>query len=135
MKKPGQEETWEDLEIFTSKGARISDPKITILGSSTFLFNAAFAHKADITKTPNLILGYSALKRIITFQFTRDPKAEGALTLVHGGGSSSVGSRSFFHYFFLNAKELAGRYQPKKIKVSKIGEVWSIDLNNKLPEK
>ena len=135
MKKKDRQETWDDLEIFTSKGARIRDPKITILENSTFLFNAAFVHKADMTKTTHLIIGYSPLRRTITFQFTSDSQAEGALTIVHREGGSSVGSRSFFNYFFLNVKDLAGRYEPKKIKVPKIGDAWAIDLNNKLPEK
>jgi hypothetical protein len=135
MKKKDRQETWDDLEIFTSKGAKIRDPKITILENSTFLFNAAFVHKADMTKTTHLILGYSPVRRTITFQFTSDPQAEGALTIVHREGGSSVGSRSFFNYFFLNPKDLAGRYEPKKIKVPKVGDVWAIDLNNKLPEK
>jgi hypothetical protein len=88
-----------------------------------------------MTHSTHLILGYSPLRRTITFQFTSDSKAEGALTIVHREGGSSVGSRSFFNYFFLNVKDLAGRYEPKKIKVPRVGDVWAIDLNNKLPEK
>ena len=134
MKKKSEEETWDDLEIFTSKGAKIKDPKVTIVESSSFLFNAAFVHKAAITKKTHVIIGYSPIKRVITFQFISDPKAEGALTIVHRIGGSSVGSRSFFNYFFLDPTELAGRYEPKKGKLPKIGDAWIIDLNNKLPE-
>ena len=94
MKKQSEQESWDDLEVFTAKGAKIKDPKITILETSSFLFNAAFVHKAAITKNTHVIIGYSPMKRAITFQFTSDPKAEGALTLVHRTGGSSVGSRS-----------------------------------------
>ena len=135
MKKQDVEEAWGDLETFTSKGAKIKDPKVTILESSTFLFNAAFVHKADITKYDDVILSYSPQKRTITFQFTKDSHAEGALTVIHRTGGCSVGSKPFFHYFFLDVKELTGRYQPKFVKVPRIGEVWTIDLNNKLPDK
>lgn len=135
MKKKRGQDTWDDLEIFTSKGAKIKDPKVTVLESSTFLFNAAFVHQAAITKSTHVIIGYSPIRRAITFQFTSDSQAEGVLTLVHRTGGSSVGSRSFFNYFFLDPTELAGRYEPKKSKLSKIGDVWVIDLNNKLPEK
>ena len=134
MKKQGEQETWDDLEIFTAKGAKIKDPKVTILESSSFLFNAAFVHKATITKSTHVIIGYSPIKRAIIFQFTSDSKAEGALTLIHRTGGSSVGSRSFFNYFFLDAVELAGRYTPKKGKLPKIGDAWVIHLDNKLPE-
>lgn len=135
MKKKVEKENWDDLEIFTSKGAKIKDPKVTILETSAFLFNAAFVHKAGINKSTHLIAGYHPLKKTITFQFTRDDKADGALTLGPGPGSSTVWSRSFFNYFFLDSKELAGHYEPKKVKIPKIGEVWVIDLNLKLPEK
>jgi hypothetical protein len=131
MKKKNEQDAWGDLEIFTSKGAKIKNPKVTILEGSTFLFNAAFVHKASIKDNTHVILGYSPTKRTITFQFTSDDQAEGALTIV---GGSSAGSRAFFNYFFLDPKELAGRYEPKKIKLPKIGECWAIDLNNKLPE-
>ena len=134
MKKQSEQDTWDDLEVFTAKGAKIKDPKVTILESSSFLFNAAFVHKATITKSTHAIIGYSPIKRAIIFQFTSDPKAEGALTIVHRTGGSSVGSRSFFNYFFLNPVELAGRYTPRKEKIPKIGDAWVIYLSNKLPE-
>lgn len=135
MTKRPEQETWEDLEIFTSKGAKIKDPKVTILESSSFLFNAAFVHKAALTDKSHVILAYSPINRAITFQFTADPKAEGALTIAHRPGGSSLGSRSFFNYFFLNPKELAGRYEPQKNKLPKVGEVWIIELDKKLAEK
>ena len=134
MKKNKKQDAWGDLEIFTSKGARIKNPKVTILEGSTFLFNAAFVHQAGITKVSHVIIGYSPKQNAITFQFTSDSQAEGALTIVHRTGGSSTGSRSFFNYFFLDPKTLAGRYVPKKVKLPKIGDIWIIDLNIKLPE-
>ena len=135
MKKREGQETWEDFERFTSKGAKIKDPKVTILESSTLLFNAAFVHKAEIVDYSHVILGYSPQKKIITFEFTKDSQAKGALTLVHRPGAASVGSKAFFNYFFLDIKALAGRYEPKFFKVPKVGDAWTIDLNNKLPAK
>lgn len=135
IKKQVKEEAWNDLEIFTSKGAKIKDPWVTVTDTSAFHFNAAFVHRATITKSSHVILGYSPIKKSITFQFTSDSQAEGALTLVQRPGGSSVGSRSFFNYYFLNPAELAGRYTPKKIRIPRIGEVWAINLESKLPEK
>jgi hypothetical protein len=135
MKREVKEESWADLEIFTSKGAKIKNPWVTLTDNSAFIFNAAFVHQASITKYTHVILGYSPLKKMVTFQFTSDADAEGALTVVHRPGGASIGSRSFFNYFFLNVAELAGRYVPKRIKLPKIGDVWTIDLDSKLPEK
>jgi hypothetical protein len=135
MKKLAKDETWADLEIFTSKGAKIRNPWVTIADTSAFHFNAAFVHQAAIAKSSHVILAYSPLRKAITFQFTSDSQADGALTLVQRPGGSSVGSRSFFNYYFLSPVDLAGRYVPKKIKIPKIGEVWAINLESKLPEK
>jgi hypothetical protein len=134
MKKV-EKNLWEDFEVFTSKGAKIKNPKITITQNSTFLFNAAFIHTAKIQDKTHLLLGYSPSNNKITFDFTADQKAEGALTIVHRVGAASVGSRSFFNYFFLDSKNLAGSYVPKKIKIPKVGEVWTIDLGSKLALK
>jgi len=130
-----KEETWDDLEVFTSKGAKIRNPWVTITDISAFHFNAAFVHQAAIAKSTHVILGYSPLKKAITFQFTSDPQAEGALTLLQRPGGSSVGSRSFFNYYFLKPADLAGHYVPKKVKVPRVGELWAINLESKLPEK
>ena len=136
MKKADQD-SWADFEVFTSKGAKIKDPKITITDQSTFLFNAAFIHIADFKEKTHVVLGYSPSKRIITFDFTADSKAQGALKIVHKGGAASVGSRSFFNFFFLAGPDsnVPGTYVPKKIKIPRIGDVWHINLNNKLPVK
>ena len=135
MKKREGQNTWEDYEVFTSKGAKIKDPKVTITENSTFLFNAAFVHKADIAKYTRVILGYSPQNKIITFQFTKDTQAKGALTLINRPGSAAVVSNAFFNFYFLNIQDLAGRYVPKILKIPKVGEVWAIDLSSKVPEK
>ncbi len=68
------------------------------------------------------------LKRAITFQFTSDCQAEGALALVQRPGGSSVGSRSFFNYYFLKNEGFTGRYLPRKVKIPRVGELWAIKL-------
>jgi len=124
-------ENWDDLEIFTSKGARIKNPQITILESNSFMFNAAFVHKADISQATHVILGYSEQNNSITFQFTTDSKALGALKLLNRGNGASVGSNSFFNFYFLKNAELVGKYIPRQIKVPRVGDLWVIDLNKK----
>ncbi len=133
--KKAEKDSWADFEVFTSKGAKIKNPKITITDQSVFLFNAAFIHIADLKQKTHVVLGYSASNKIITFDFTADGKAQGALKIVHKGGAASVGSRSFFNFFFLTDPEVPGTYIPKKIKIPRIGEVWHIALDNKQPEK
>ena len=135
MKKEVREESWADFEVFTSKGARIKESWVTITEDSTFLFNAGFVHQANISKSTHVILGYSAIKKTISFQFTSDSQAMGAHTLTNRPGGAYVGSRAFFNYYFLNIHEVAGRYTPKKVKIPKVGEVWAINLDSKLPEK
>lgn len=134
MAKAKGQESWDDIEVFTSKGAKIKDAKITILDSSQILFNGGFCHRASIADMTHVILAYSPQKGSIIFQFTSDAKAEGALKLVQRSGGATVGSRSFFNYFFLNPKDLAGRYEPTKQKLPKIGDAWVINLDAKLPE-
>ena len=124
----------DDVEIFTAKGAKIKDPKVIILPNHHFLFNAAFVHKAEIHKSTHVVLGYSEQSNSIVFQFTSDTKAKGALTLINKNNSSSVGTRSFFNYYFLNVQDISGRYKPENVQIAKIGKVWVINLNNKLPE-
>jgi hypothetical protein len=134
LAKPDVQENWDDLEIFTSKGAKIANPRITITDASSFVFNAAFIHLADIKNDTHLLLGYSAQNQSITFQFTKDEKAEGALKMVGQSSGMSVGSRSFFNFFFLKPDQIAGRYTPKKVKIPRVGEMWTIDLTKKLPD-
>lgn len=134
MKKKPKDETWADLEIFTLKGAKIKTPWITITEHSAFHFNAAFAHLSKLAKNTHVILGFSPLRKTIIFQLTSDYQAEGALTILHGAGGASIQSRSFFNYFFLNVSDLAGRYIPKKVRIPKIGEAWTINLESKLAE-
>lgn len=133
VKKTVKWEVWDDHEIFTSKGRKLKNPWITITDRSAFHFNAAFVHQAKITKSTHVIFGFSSVNNAITFQFTSDSQAEGVHTL--GPRASSAESRAFFNHHFLDVNELAGRYVPKKVKLPRIGELWAIDLDNKLPEK
>jgi hypothetical protein len=132
MKNNGEQETWDDIKIFTAKGVRIADPKINILSTAQILFNAAFVHRAGISDKSHVILGYSAANRAIIFQFTNDAQAQGALTIVKRGGGASVGTRSFFNYYELKPTILAGHYIPRKEKLRKIGEAWIISLDDKI---
>ncbi len=132
MKNTGYQENWGDIKIFEAKGARIGEPKVNILASAQILFNAGFVHTANISDKTHVILGYSAANRAIIFQFTSDGQAPGALTIVKRSGGASVGTRSFFNYYFLKPRAVAGHYIPKKEKLPKIGDAWIIMLDDKL---
>lgn len=134
MAKATGQENWDDIEVFTSKGAKIKDAKVTILETSAILFNAGFCHKAAIADKSHVIVGYSPQNKSIIFQFTSDGNAAGALKLIQRSGGASLGTRSFFNYYFLKPKEIAGRYEPLKKKLPKIGDSWVINLDEKLPE-
>ena len=123
--------SWDDLEVFTAKGGKFKTPYVTI-SSATFLFNSAFFHGAKLKETSHVVLAYSESNNVVVFQFTDDDKAKGALRIVQRGSTGSVGSASFFSYNFLDVNELQGRYQPKKVKLPKIGETWIIYLDKKL---
>ena len=135
MPKVKEQESWEDLETFTSKGARIKDAKITIIETSSMLLNAGFCHKASIAEKSHVIVSYSPQNKAIVFQFTSDANALGALKLIQRSGGASFGSRSFFNYYFLNPKKLAGRYEPIKRKLPKIGDAWIIYLDKRIPDE
>ncbi|MBL7075386.1 hypothetical protein ISS37_09145 [candidate division KSB1 bacterium] len=129
--KTKKEKTWDDLEIFTRKGASLAKSFVTVLKSCSFIFNAGFMHLAKLRNYSHVILGYSDINKAITFDFTNDEKAKGALKLT-GNGNLSAHSRAFFTYNFLDPDELHGKYEPVKIKIPKIGEMWMIDLNKKI---
>jgi hypothetical protein len=136
MKKEDKDEAYADREVFTTPNIKIRTPWVTIMPNSTLLFNAGFVHRAKIKKSSHVILAFTRSKNTVDFQFTSDDKAAGALTLHHfRKGGTSVESRTFFNYFLLNASELAGRYTPIRMKIPKVGEVWTIDLDAKLPRK
>lgn len=128
------EENWEDLEVFTSLGARISKQYVRITKNSIFLFNSGFVHQAQLKsrKLTHVIFAYSPKKKAIVFDFTNDPQAKGAHKVILRLNSASSGSRSFFNYHSLDPKQLEGKYTPKLEKIPKIGEVWVIYLNAKI---
>lgn len=136
MKKQAKDETWADREVFTSPGTKIKTPWVTIMPRSTFLFNAAFVHRAHIKNFSQVILAYTESHKTVDFQFTSDDKAEGVYTLHHfEAGGTSVEAVSFFNHFLLKASELIGRYKPEKVRIPRVGEVWAINLGSKLSEK
>ena len=132
MRNTGDQEKWDDVVIFKAKGARIGEPKVTILKSAQILLNAGFVHSAGIDGEKYAIMGYSDANKAIIFQFS-DKQAENSLKIVKRSGSASIGTRSFFNFYFLKPKEIAGHYIPKKEKLPKVGEVWIISLKEKLP--
>lgn len=123
---------WDDLEIFTSKGARLGKALVTIIPTAAFIFNAGFIHKAKLRQYTHVILGYSELKRAVIFDFGTDEKAKGALTLTKNG-NISVGSNAFFKYYFLDPSDLRGKYEPQQEKLPKLGDVWVIYLDKRIP--
>ena len=135
MPKEKMQDNWDDLETFTSKGAKLRDIIITISEPSSIIFNAGFCHKAAISDKSHVVLSYSPQNRTIVFQFTSDSKALGALKLVQRSGGCSLGSRSFFNYYFLDPKKLAGRYEPVKKKLPKLGDVWVINIDKKVADE
>jgi len=134
MPKSTGQENWDDIEVFTSKGARLKDARITITENCGLVFNAGFCHRAAVNERSHVVVSYSPQNKAIVFQFTSDGNAAGALKLLHSSGSASFGSRSFFSYYFLDPNKVAGRYEPVKKKIPKIGDGWVINLGDKLPE-
>lgn len=132
MNNAGDSRTWDDIEIFNDKGARIGTPKITILDSSQILLNSAFVHTAKIGDKKYVIMGYSDANKAIIFKFS-DKQAKNTLKVVKRGGSASIGTRSFFNFYHLKPDVIAGHYIPKHERVPQMGEVWFISLKEKLP--
>jgi hypothetical protein len=123
---------WDDIEIFQDKGARIGQPKVTILEGAQILLNAGFVHTAKINDKKYAIMGYSDANKAIIFKFL-DKQAKNTLKVVKRGGSASIGTRSFFNFYHLKPETIAGHYIPKHERIPQIGEVWVISLKEKLP--
>ena len=136
-KKTG--ESW-DIDWFLDRGARISNPFITITGNGTFLFSSGFVHEAGLESLgtqPYVRFSYYEPENAIIFDFTEDKKAEGVYTLVlrgKSGKSGSVTCRALFKKKNLDPEQLAGRYAPEKKRIARAGEFWFIDLDKKLEE-
>ena len=122
---------WDDFEFFEKKGGKFGDPKITITRDGTFLFNVGFCHKANLEDKNAVILGYHPKKKAIIFQFTEDPKAKSAFTLIHRGSAGSTTCRSFFSAYEFDKTKITGRYHPYKERMPRVGDVWLIKLDER----
>lgn len=122
---------WDDLEFFTRKGGKFGNPKITITNKQTILFNSAFFHSAKLKSNTSVRLAYSPKKKAIIFDFTEDPKAEGAFALVQRGFTAFTTCRSFFNSHDLDETKIAGHYIPQKERIPRIGEMWVIRLDDR----
>jgi len=132
MRRKESDESWDDLRFFTKKGARISNPKITITENQAILFSSGFFHKANLEDKSYVKLAYSPSNRAIFFDFTEDPNAEGAFRLIHRGGSGSTTCRSFFNANDLEKAKTVGHYVPDKKRIPRIGEMWFIRLDERI---
>ena len=132
MKKRA-DESYDDLEFFTDKGAWRGNPRVTISVHDNISFNSAFGYRAKLKEKTHAMLAYSPKRKEIVFDFTDDAKALGAFRLVQkGNNSSSISCRSFFRAHDFDKEEIAGRYIPHKERIPKIGECWVIRLNEKV---
>jgi hypothetical protein len=134
VKKKSNNDTW-DIEWFVDKGARITDPYITIIDNGTLLFSSGFVHKAGLEDKMYLRLSYHKPKNAIVFDFTADERVDGAYKIVIRGEKAKSGSvtcRSFFKKSNLDPKNLSYRYAPEEKKIARAGVFWFIDLNKKL---
>jgi hypothetical protein len=131
--KRATSDSWNDLEFFTEKGTWKRKPRITITNNDTISFNSAFSYRARLKGKTHVRLAYSPKRRQIIFDFTEDPKAPGSFTLVHKGSNSfSVACRSFFYAHDFDKEEIAGRYEPHRERIPKIGECWLIRLGERV---
>ena len=111
--------SWDDLEVFTAKGAKIGTPTVSIAPPQYFTFNAGFVHAGKLMNYTHVILAYSPKNEAIAFQFTNADKAKGALKLTKGG-NISFGSIPFFKYNFLDTEKYKGNINPKERKFQKL---------------
>jgi hypothetical protein len=132
MKKT-HDDYYSDLEFFEDKAGWRGNDRVTIRTHETIHCNAAFSKRAKLNKETLVRLGYSPKRKEIIFDFTEDPKAPGAYSLVQSGKTSfTIACRSFFRAYNFNMNEIAGRYIPRKERIPKIGECWLIKLAEKV---
>ncbi len=97
--------------IFTRPRSKLSTQAVTISIRGGFMFSAGFCHAFDVQKNKHCVLGYDSEEKAICFQFVNTDDSVGAIRMTHRtAGNSSIQSGSFFVYYKLDPKALAGRY-------------------------
>jgi hypothetical protein len=132
--KKSTNDSYDDLEIFTGKARWRRKHRVTISKNHTLSFNSAFSNKANLEEKTHVVLMYSPKRREIIFDFTEDANAPGAYGLIGKGGPITVAPRSFFYTYDFDIDEIAGKYEPHRQRIPKIGECWLIRLDEKLPK-
>ena len=118
---------------FTEVGSKLSSKTISIFTTGGFLFSSGLVHHESLSAYSHCILSYDADARAIFFEFTSDKNALGAITITHRKENNGTAtSRSFFQYFKLTPKDLAGRYEAKNIKLNRGEQRLMISLKERL---
>lgn len=117
---------WSDLKTFDSLKQRTSTPTISINKGKTLSFNAGFRRQTDIAN--RAILSYCPSKKAIVFEFAKETEKRGLKIT----SNYTLGIKSFFNCYGIDAKYSDGQYQPILEAIPKKGKCWVIYLDKKI---
>ena len=121
--------------VFEEVGGRFGSEFISINRQGGFGFNAPFYRRHDLKRYSHVALSYDAGNKAVGFQFASCGKPGGTWKLSHLTNCANVMVRSFFNACGLDAKTLAGRYEPKEYSDPKLGKLFYIVLQKPAGKK
>ena len=120
-----------NFERYVNIGSRLGNYKISINRTGMFGVLSGFYTKEGIKGFKKAILFFDSSAKAIGMSFTNDENAEGAFSITHNGAgnnSASIAAHSFFMKHNLKNEQFFGRRIPRKIKDSKFGSLFVVDL-------
>jgi len=122
-----------NFEQFTEFKGKFT-PIISLGKTGGFGFSTGFVERNKLGEYKYIKVFYDKLKNAVAFNFQKE-KTEGAVKFKNRGTGGYFSSKSFIGKYNIDPKKYQGRYTPKKIEVSNVGEVYVIELKDRNTDK
>jgi len=118
---------------FEGRNARMED-RITVTKSKSIGFPTKFYKDNNIQNFKYVVLFYDQEKKAIAIKFTNDIVEKNKFAIIKStqGYGGSVVAQSFFKSLGIDAEKYANRYNWEKTNIEGIGEIYVINLIEKL---
>lgn len=104
------------------------DNKIAINKTGLIRLSSGFCRTTNIMQFKYVILFYDSIKKAIAFKFT-NTQEDGTFKVTKDRTGATLSAVSFLKVNKISLRNYSGRYEPKKLTIKNIGEVYIIDLN------